>query len=73
MELNQKYPPDEILPEDGLYGYLYLPEEQHGDKRQKATNLNWSKVTFRLDRIVQEPGNRVMYYQKDGPKRAFAS
>ena len=26
---------------------------------------------YRLDRIVQDPGNRVLYYLKDGPNRAF--
>ena len=26
---------------------------------------------YRLDRIVQEPGNRVLYYLQDGPDRAF--
>ena len=31
----------------------------------------WSKITHRLDRIVQEPGNCVLYYLQDGPHRAF--
>ena len=26
---------------------------------------------YRLDGIVQEPGNRVLYYLQDGPNRAF--
>ena len=26
---------------------------------------------YRLDRIVQEPGNRVLYYLQDGPDRIF--
>ena len=25
----------------------------------------------RLDRIVQEPGSRVLYYLQDGPDKAF--
>ena len=33
----------------------------------------WSKNTYRLDRIVQEPGNRVLYYLQDGLDRAFVS
>ena len=69
--MKHKYPPEEVLPEDGLYRYLYQPGEQHGDQRKRATDLNWSKDTYRLDRIVEEPGNRVMYYLKDGPERAF--
>ena len=31
----------------------------------------WSWNTFRLDRIVQNPGQRVLYYLADGPQRAF--
>ena len=33
----------------------------------------WSKNTYRLDRIVQKPGNRVLYYLQDGSDRAFVS
>ena len=29
------------------------------------------KNSYRLDRIVQEPGNRVMYYLQNGPDRVF--
>ena len=29
------------------------------------------KNTYQLDRIVQEPGNRVLYYLQDGPDRIF--
>ena len=31
----------------------------------------WSWNTFRLDRIVENPGQRVLYYLADGPQRAF--
>ena len=51
--------------------YLYQSGEQHGDQRRRATDLNWSKDTYRLDRIVEEPDNRVMYYLKDSPERVF--
>ena len=27
--------------------------------------------TYRLDPIVQDPGDRVLYYLQDGPDRAF--
>ena len=56
---------------DGLYRYLYQPGEQHGDQKRRATDLIWSKNTYRFDRIVQDPGNRVLYYLQDGPDRAF--
>ena len=55
VKLKHKYPPEEVLPEDGLYCYLYQPGEQHGDQKKRATDLNWSKDTYRLDRIVEEP------------------
>ena len=57
--------------EDGLYRYLYQPGEQHGDQRRRATDFIWSKNTYRLDRIVLDPGNRVLYYLQDRSDRAF--
>ena len=51
--------------------YLYQPGKQHGDQKRWATGFIWSKNTYRLDRIAQEPGNRVLYYLKDGLDRAF--
>ena len=60
-----------MLPEDGLYRYLYQPGEQHEDQKRRATDLIWSKNTYQLDRIVQDPGNRVLYYLQYGPDRAF--
>ena len=71
IPLDKKYPEETVLPEDGLYRYLYQPGEQHGDQKRQATDLVWSKNTYRLDRIVQEPGNRVLYYLKDRPDRTF--
>ena len=50
---------------------LYQPGEQHEDQKRWATDFIWNKSTYRLDRIVQEPGNRVLYYLQDGPDRAF--
>ena len=40
-------------------------------KKRRATDLGWSKNMYRLDRIVQEPANRVLYNLQDGPDRAF--
>ena len=69
--LDKTYPEKTVLPEDGLYRYLYQPGEQHGDQKQRATNLIWSKNTYRLGRIVQDPGNNVLYYLQDRPDWAF--
>ena len=71
VPLGQTYPEETVLPEDGLYRYLYQPGEQHGDQKRRATDFIWSKNTYRLDRIVQEPGNRVLHDLQDGPDRAF--
>ena len=71
VPLDKKYPEETTLSKDGLYRYLYQPGKQHGDKKRRATDLIWSKNTNRLDRIVQEPGNRVLYYLQNGADRAF--
>ena len=73
VQLDKTYPEESVLPEDGLYRYLYQPGEQHGDQKRRATDFIWSKNTYRLDRVVQEPGNRVLYYLQDGPDKAFVS
>ena len=72
VELKVKpYPEEKVLPVDGLYRYLYQPGELEGGDRRRATDMIWSWNTFRLDRIVENPGQRVLYYLTDGPKRAF--
>ena len=69
--LDKTYPEETVLREDGLYRYLYQPGEENGDQKRWATDLIWSKNTYRLDQIVQDPGNHVLYYLQDGPDRAF--
>ena len=71
VPLDKKYPEGTVLPEDGLCRYLYQPGEQHEDQERPATDLIWNKKTYRLDGIVQEPCNRVLYYLHYGPDRAF--
>ena len=71
VPLDKTYPKEAVLPEDGLYRYLYQPGKQHGDQKRRRTDFMWSKNTYRLDRIVQYPGNRVLYCLQDGPDRAF--
>ena len=71
VPLNKIYPEETVTLEDGLYRYLCQPREQHGDKKKQVADLTWSKNTYRLDRIVQEPDNRVLCYLQDGPSRAF--
>ena len=62
---------NDVLPEDGLYRYLYQPGELEGGQQRRATDMIWSWNTFRLDRIIQDEGQRVLYYLRDGPKRSF--
>ena len=71
VPLDKKYPEETLLPEDGLYRYLYQTGEQHGDQKRRATDLIWNKNTYQLDQIVQEPGNHVLCYLQDRPNRAF--
>ena len=49
VQLDKKYPEETVLPEDGLYRYLYQPGEQHVYQKRRATNFIWSKNTYRLD------------------------
>ena len=69
IPLNKTYPEETALPEGGLYRYLFQPGKQHGDQKRRSTDLIWSKNTYRLDRLVQDPGNRVLYYLQDGPDK----
>ena len=80
--VNQEiYPPEKNLSEDGLYRYLLLPGEEHGDQRKRETDITWSKKTYRLSEVIKKTGNRVMYYLRpevadakalqDGLERAF--
>ena len=69
----ESYPPEEVLLEDGLYQYLLQPGEGHDDLCQRATDRIWSKGTYRLREIVENPGNRMMYYLADRPEGAFVS
>ena len=41
----ENYPPEEVLPEDGLYRYLLQPGEEHDDQQHRATDRIWSKGT----------------------------
>ena len=68
----ESYPPEEVLPEDGLYRYLLQPGEEHDDQRHRATNRIWSKTSYRLREITENPGNHVMYYLLDGPDSTLA-
>ena len=64
----ESYPPEVVLSEDGLYQYLLQPSEEHDDQRRRATDRIWSKTSYRLREITENPGNRVMYYLADGPE-----
>ena len=71
VPLDKRYPEETVLPEDGFYRYLYQPGEQHGNQNRRATDFIWNKNTYRLNRIVEELGNCVLYYLQDEPDRAF--
>ena len=69
----ENYPPEDKLPEDGLYQYLLQPSEKHRGQRRRARDRIWSKKTYRLREIVENSGNPVMYYLSEGPERSFVS
>ena len=56
-----------------MYQYLLQPGEEHDDQQRRVTDRIWSKGTYRLREVMENPGNRVMYYLSDGPERAFVS
>ena len=58
----ERYPSEEVLPEDGLYRYLLQSGEEYDNQCQRATDRIWSEGTYRLREIVENPGNHVMYY-----------
>ena len=49
---SEDYPPEENLPNDGLYTYLLQRGEEHGDQRKKATDRKQSKNTYTIDGII---------------------
>ena len=67
------YPEEDKLPENGLCQYLLQPGEEHDDQWHREMDRIWSKKTYRLREMVEDSGNRGMYYLKDGPERAFIS
>ena len=71
VPLNKTYPKEIVLLKDGLYRYFYQLGKQQRDQKRRATDLIWSKNMYRLDRIVQDPGNCVLHYLHNGPDRAF--
>ena len=71
VPLDKIYSKETVLAEDELYRYLYQPGEQHGDQKRWATDLISSQNIYRLNRILQDPGNRMLYYLQGGPGRAF--
>ena len=56
-----------------MYRYPLQPSEEHDDQWHRATDRIWSKASYRLTEIAENPGNCVMYYLRDGPERAFVS
>ena len=43
---SEAYPKENLLPEDGLYIYLYQSGEQHVDKKRQDTDVIWSKNVY---------------------------
>ena len=73
VPLLENYPPEDMLPEDGLYWYFLQPGEEHDDQCKRATDKIWSKKTYRLRETVEDFGNWVMYCLSDRPEKALIS
>ena len=43
----ENYPPEHLLPEDGLYCYLLQPSEEHDNQCKRAMDRIWSKKAYR--------------------------
>ena len=71
LDKSEKYPEENVLPEDGLYRHLYQPGEQHGEQKRQSTDIIKSKTTSRLDQIAEKPGSHVLHYLPGRPDRAF--
>ena len=55
-----------------VYTVIFINQVRlEGGQQRRATDMIWSWNTFRLDRIIQDEGQRVLYYLRDGPKRSF--
>ena len=72
VELKEKViQKEDVLPEDGLYRYLYEKGEAEGGQQRRATDMIWTWNTFRLDEVVQNKGERIWYCLRNGPKRSL--
>ena len=56
------YGEEEAAPTNGLHRYLLEPGEENSDNKRRATDNIWSRKTFRLDMIIKNKGQRVLYY-----------
>ena len=52
IDKSETYSQENALPTNGFYRNLHQLLEQHGHPKRQATDLIWSKNTFRLHRIV---------------------
>ena len=62
---------EQKLPSGVGVRYLYEPGELEGGRR-RATDPVWSLDVYRLGRSVTKPGEPVLNYLQNGPKRGFA-
>ena len=44
VPLDKTYPEETVLPEDGLYRYLYQSGEQHRDQKRRTTDLFGARI-----------------------------
>ena len=71
LDQPETYLEENILPEEGLQRYLYCPDEKHEGLKRQASDFIWSNNTYKLDQIVEDLYNYVLYYLQHGPGRVF--
>ena len=59
------------LPYNIKVRYLYQPGELEGGDKRRATDPIWSLETYNIDSVVKTPGDPILYYLSDAPKRGF--
>ena len=60
-----------ILRNKGYLKMAYISRVNNMEIKKDKLMTVWSENTHRLDRIVDDPGNCVLYYLQSGPKKAF--
>lgn len=71
QDKSEANPEEELLPEDGFYRYLYQSIKKHEQQKRRVNHIMWSNITYRVNLIVKNPDDCILYYSQDGPGGTF--